>query len=266
MASMGKAMMGTGESEGDGRAMKATEMAISNPLIDDYTLKGAKGLLVNITGGKDLKLFEVDEVVNKIRSEVEADAEVIIGAITDPTLEGKIRVSIVATSLDGQQPESKSVINMVHRIQNRNPGYSDFTNIGPTPSFNFSNNGSSPVSHGANALKLEDEIASSELNQSMVEDQIKEANNEYHEEILKNHQIENVVENSSNEEEISFTQEATNEKDINNDLSEFGVNSESPDLFSSDNDASSSDDLLSMENEEQDDDLEIPAFLRRQKN
>ena len=266
MASMGKAMMGTGESEGDGRAMKATEMAISNPLIDDYTLKGAKGLLVNITGGKDLKLFEVDEVVNKIRSEVEADAEVIIGAITDPTLEGKIRVSIVATSLDGQQPESKSVINMVHRIQNRNPGYSDFTNIGPTPSFNFSNNGSSPVSHGANALKLEDEIASSEPNQSMVEDQIKEANNEYHEEILKNHQIENVVENSSNEEEISFTQEATNEKDINNDLSEFGVNSESPDLFSSDNDASSSDDLLSMENEEQDDDLEIPAFLRRQKN
>ena len=266
MASMGKAMMGTGESEGDGRAMKATEMAISNPLIDDYTLKGAKGLLVNITGGKDLKLFEVDEVVNKIRSEVEADAEVIIGAITDPTLEGKIRVSIVATSLDGQQPESKSVINMVHRIQNRNPGYSDFTNIGPTPSFNFSNNGSSPVSHGANALKLEDEIASSELNQSMVEDQIKEANNEYHEEILKNHQIENVVENSSNEEEISFTQEATNEKDINNDLSEFGVNSDAPDLFSSDNDASSSDDLLSMENEEQDDDLEIPAFLRRQKN
>ena len=67
-----------------------------------------------------MKLFEVDEVVNKIRSEVEADAEVIIGAITDPSLEGKIRVSIVATSLDGQQPETKSVINMVHRIQNRN--------------------------------------------------------------------------------------------------------------------------------------------------
>ena len=266
MASMGKAMMGTGESEGDGRAMKATEMAISNPLIDDYTLKGAKGLLVNITGGKDLKLFEVDEVVNKIRSEVEADAEVIIGAITDPSLEGKIRVSIVATSLDGQQPESKSVINMVHRIQNRNPGYSDFSNMGPTPSFNFSNNGVSPVSHGANALKLEDEIASSEINQSMIEDQIKEANDQYHEEILKNHQAENVVENTSSEEEISFTQEAAIEKEINNDLSEFGVNSESPDLFSSDNDASSSDDLLSMENEEQDDDLEIPAFLRRQKN
>ena len=73
-------------------------------MIDDYTLKGAKGLLVNITGGKDLKLFEVDEAVNKVRSEVDHEAELIIGAITDPTLDGKMRVSIVATSLDGQQP------------------------------------------------------------------------------------------------------------------------------------------------------------------
>ena len=74
MASMGKAMMGTGEAEGEGRAMNAAEMAISNPLIDDYTLKGAKGLLVNITGGKDLKLFEVDEAVNKVRAEVDPEA------------------------------------------------------------------------------------------------------------------------------------------------------------------------------------------------
>ena len=111
-------MMGTGEAEGEGRALKAAEMAISNPLIDDYTLKGAKGLLVNITGGKDLKLFEVDEAVNKVRAEVDPEAELIIGAITDSDLDGKMRVSIVATSLDGQQPESKSVVNMVHRIQN----------------------------------------------------------------------------------------------------------------------------------------------------
>ena len=108
MAAMGKAMMGTGEAEGEGRALKAAEMAISNPLIDDYTLKGAKGLLVNITGGKDLKLFEVDEAVNKVRAEVDPEAELIIGAITDTELDGKMRVSIVATSLDGQQPESKS--------------------------------------------------------------------------------------------------------------------------------------------------------------
>ena len=137
MSAMGKAMMGTGEAEGEGRATKAAEMAITNPLIDDYTLKGAKGLLVNITGGKDLKLFEVDEAVNKVRAEVDPEAELIIGAITDPLLDGKMRVSIVATSLDGQQPESKSVINMVHRIQNRNPGYSDFSSMNMSESFNF---------------------------------------------------------------------------------------------------------------------------------
>ena len=272
MASMGKAMMGTGEAEGEGRAMQATEMAISNPLIDDYTLKGAKGLLVNITGGKDLKLFEVDEVVNKIRSEVEADAEVIIGAITDPTLDGKIRVSIVATSLDGQQPETKSVINMVHRIQNRNPGYSDFSNMGPIQSFNFSNNGTNPVSHGANALKLENEVISENLNQNSIHDEISQVNNQYHEELLKNQDVESIVESTSKDNEMSFAEEATTteklkiDEKIKNDLSEFGVDSESPDLFNNDSETSNSDELLSSENEDQEDDLEIPAFLRRQKN
>jgi len=274
MASMGKAMMGTGESEGEGRAMKATEMAISNPLIDDYTLKGAKGLLVNITGGEDLKLFEVDEVVNKIRSEVDVEAEVIIGAITDPSLDGKIRVSIVATSLDGQQPESKSVINMVHRIQNRNPGYSDFSNIGPTPSFNFSTNNSNPVSHGANALKLENEISSEAINHSVVKEDVNNINNQYHEELLKNQDAKSVVEDSFNEDEVSFTQEAINEKEdilieqeTQNDLSEFGVDSDAPDLFNNDNNLSNPNELISSENgDDQEDDLEIPAFLRRQKN
>ena len=265
MASMGKAMMGTGEAEGDGRAMQATEMAISNPLIDDYTLKGAKGLLVNITGGKDLKLFEVDEVVNKIRSEVEADAEVIIGAITDPSLEGKIRVSIVATSLDGQQPETKSVINMVHRIQNRNPGYSDFSNLSPTASFNFSGNNQTPVSLGANALKLENEVASETFN-----DSIDDLNNQYNEELLKNQKAKSIVENDSDQEEVSFTQEALETSKIDhtspNDLKEFGVEAEGPDLFSSENTDISKEDLLGSLEDDQDDDLEIPAFLRRQKN
>ena len=265
MASMGKAMMGTGEAEGDGRAMQATEMAISNPLIDDYTLKGAKGLLVNITGGKDLKLFEVDEVVNKIRSEVEADAEVIIGAITDPSLEGKIRVSIVATSLDGQQPETKSVINMVHRIQNRNPGYSDFSNLSPTASFNFSGNNQTPVSLGANALKLENEVASETFN-----DSIDDLNNQYNEELLKNQKAKSIVENDSDQEEASFTQEALETSKIDhtspNDLKEFGVEAEGPDLFSSDNTVTSKEDLLGSLEDDQEDDLEIPAFLRRQKN
>jgi len=266
MASMGKAMMGTGEAEGDGRAMKATEMAISNPLIDDYTLKGAKGLLVNITGGKDLKLFEVDEVVNKIRSEVEADAEVIIGAITDTSLEGKIRVSIVATSLDNQHPESKSVVNMVHRIQNRNTGYSDFGTNSSATQFSFSNNNSNPVTHGANALKLENEVVSENFNET-----VNEVNNQYHEELLKNQEAENIVESTYQENEVSFSEEAlqnteTQEENFS-DLKEFGVDADEPDLFTTDNQALNSEDLLgSSDDKNEEDDLEIPAFLRRQKN
>ena len=263
MSSMGKAMMGTGEAEGEGRAEKATELALNNPLIDDYSLRGAKGLLINITGGEDLKLFEVDEIVNKIRSEVDAEAEIINGSIIDPSLDGKIRVSIVATALDGQQPESKSVINMVHRIQNRNPGYSDFTTSNGTASFSFSNASSNPVSHGANALKLENEVVTENINKETVGD----VNNQYHEELLKNQSAENIVESTSSESEISFSQEAvaTQENELSDDLKEFGVDTDEPDLFNNENNASGSDDLLgSSENEE--DDLEIPAFLRRQKN
>ncbi len=201
MASMGKAMMGTGEAEGEGRAAKAADMAISNPLIDDYTLKGAKGLLVNITGGKDLKLFEVDEVVNKIRAEVDPEAEVIIGAITSGDLDGKIRVSIVATALDGQQPESKSVINMVHRIQNRNPGYSDFNSASSAQSFNFSPTMTSPISHGANALKLENEIIAEPVTNTASSEMMNE-------QTTTNQEAESVVENNqSNDYEQSFAEE-----------------------------------------------------------
>jgi cell division protein FtsZ len=243
-------------------------------LIDDYTLKGAKGLLVNITGGKDLKLFEVDEAVNKVRAEVDPEAELIIGAITDTELDGKMRVSIVATSLDGQQPESKSVVNMVHRIQNRNPGYSDFSNMGSSQSFNFSNNTSSnPITHGANALKLENEIIQEQQTESSHNQMVNE-------EIVQNTSIESesiVEDNSVNEMEKSFAQEAmeTNheeslksnlDEEASNDLKEFGVDSDAPDLFSSEIESSSSDELLSSDQEEEEDDLEIPAFLRRQKN
>ena len=267
MSSMGKAMMGTGEAEGEDRAEKATEIALNNPLIDDYSLKGAKGLLINITGGNDLKLFEVDEIVNKIRSEVDAEAEIINGSIIDPSLDGKIRVSIVATALDGQHPESKSVINMVHRIQNRNPGYSDFTTATGTTPQNFSNASSNPVSHGANALKLENEIVNENLNNQTVD----EVNNQYHEELLKDQEAKSIVESTSDDEEKSFSQEAISnnetEHNITNDLKEFGVDTDEPDLFSNENKNSSSQSLLGSERDDQEeDDLEIPAFLRRQKN
>jgi cell division protein FtsZ len=268
MASMGKAMMGTGEAEGEGRALKAAEMAISNPLIDDYTLKGAKGLLVNITGGKDLKLFEVDEAVNKVRAEVDPEAELIIGAITDSDLDGKMRVSIVATSLDGQQPEAKSVINMVHRIQNRNPGYSDFSNIGKA-SFTFSTQSSNPVTHGANALKIDNEVIEEQKN--MMEGAASQEMN-----TSSNSEIEQIIDESSSlhEQETSFTQEALNNTQhfeetqneaSSNGLEEFGVDMDEPDLFNTSSESEQSEPLL-LEDEQEEDDLEIPAFLRRQKN
>jgi cell division protein FtsZ len=100
MREMGKAMMGTGEAAGEKRALSAAEAAISNPLIDDASMKGAKGLLISITGGRDLTLYEVDEAATRIREEVDQEANIIVGATFDENLEGMIRVSVVATGID----------------------------------------------------------------------------------------------------------------------------------------------------------------------
>ena len=246
MSSMGKAMMGTGEAEGEGRAAKATDLALNNPLIDDYSLKGAKGLLINITGGEDLTLFEVDEITNKIRAEVDPEAEIINGSIIEPALEGKIRVSIVATALDGQQPESKSVINMVHRIQNRNSGYSD-----------FSNTVASPITEGATALKLENEVQQEtmiEAEQPIVSDET------INESILEETKLEDEPHVDMQEQES-----------ISNGLENFEIEEEKPELFNSENNENENLDneftsFDNSESSEKEDNLEIPAFLRRQKN
>ena len=103
MREMGKAMMGTGEASGDKRALTAAEAAIANPLIDDSSMKGARGLLISITGGKDLTLFEVDEAATRIREEVDQDANIIVGATFDESLDGLIRVSVVATGIEQAQ-------------------------------------------------------------------------------------------------------------------------------------------------------------------
>ena len=102
MSEMGKAMMGTGEAEGEDRARLAAEAAISNPLLDDVSMKGARGVLINITGGPDMTLFEVDEAANRIGEEVDPDANIIFGSTMDSGLEGKMRVSVVATGIDVQ--------------------------------------------------------------------------------------------------------------------------------------------------------------------
>jgi cell division protein FtsZ len=112
MTEMGKAMMGTGEAEGEGRSVAAAEAAISNPLLDDVSMKGARGVLINITGGPDMTLFEVDEAATRIREEVDPEANIIFGSTFDQSLNGRIRISVVATGIDsaiGQQATPKPV-------------------------------------------------------------------------------------------------------------------------------------------------------------
>jgi cell division protein FtsZ len=100
MSEMGKAMMGTGEAEGERRAVDAAEAAISNPLLEDVSMKGARGVLINITGGSDMTLFEVDEAANRIREEVDPEANIIFGSTFDDSLSGRMRISVVATGID----------------------------------------------------------------------------------------------------------------------------------------------------------------------
>jgi cell division protein FtsZ len=263
MSAMGKAMMGTGEAEGENRATIATEMALNNPLIDEYSLKGAKGLLVNITGGKDITLFEVDQSVNKIRTEVDPEAELIFGAIKDDDMDGKIRVSIVATSLDGYKPESKTVLNMVNRIQNRNTGYSE--NIFKNTNINQNTIGSI---EGATALKLDAqlEVKSSAVNlenmglSKSVSENLNQAQDSSPEGIsIENASyIENNLDVESQLNKIAFQEEHT------------------PQLFSEENKVSVEDnssledgnihsDNLFDKSSTDEEDFEIPAFLRKQK-
>jgi cell division protein FtsZ len=111
MDEMGKAMMGTGEAEGEDRAVQASEKAIANPLLDEISLRGAKGVLINITGGYDLTLFELDEAANRIREEVDPDANIIVGSTLDTELEGKMRVSVVATGIEAEEISRSTIEN-----------------------------------------------------------------------------------------------------------------------------------------------------------
>lgn len=118
MSEMGKAMMGTGEADGEHRAIEAAERAIANPLLDDISMKGARGVLINITGGPDLTLFEVDEAANRIREEVDPEANIIVGSTLDANMEGRMRVSVVATGIDAAaqiagQPQASQGLRLV---------------------------------------------------------------------------------------------------------------------------------------------------------
>jgi cell division protein FtsZ len=121
MSEMGKAMMGTGEGSGEKRALDAAQAAISNPLLDDVSMKGARGVLINITGGADMTLYEVDEAANRIREEVDPEANIIFGSTFDEALEGRMRISVIATGIDAEaMAEPKpTVINLIDRRPTR---------------------------------------------------------------------------------------------------------------------------------------------------
>jgi cell division protein FtsZ len=108
MSEMGKAMMGTGEGSGERRAIEAAEAAISNPLLDEVSMRGARGVLINITGGADMTLFEVDEAANRIKEEVDQEANIIVGSTIDQSMEGEMRVSVVATGIESREQRIES--------------------------------------------------------------------------------------------------------------------------------------------------------------
>ncbi|MDX2074047.1 MAG: cell division protein FtsZ [Alphaproteobacteria bacterium] len=121
MREMGKAMMGTGEASGERRAIDSAEAAISNPLLDDVSLKGARSLLVNITGGMDMTLFEVDEAMNRIREEVDSEANIIFGSTFNDAMEGKMRVSVVATGIDVQKQSAPAAAPKMVATETKKP-------------------------------------------------------------------------------------------------------------------------------------------------
>tara|TARA_B100001248_G_C27392238_1_gene463145 strand:- start:1780 stop:3294 length:1515 start_codon:yes stop_codon:yes gene_type:complete len=283
MSSSGKAMMGTGEADGENRAMAATELALNNPLIDEYTLQGAKGLLVNITGGSDIKLFEVDAAVNKIRAEVDPEAELIFGAIKDENMNGKIRVSIVATALHGSG--SKPYLNLVNTSNNNGSFFNRELSQGETL-FNaksIDNNITSSID-GATALKLDEslEIKNSDEQNALIDSfENKEEIKIAQEEAMKNLNSTNEIPSGVSIESASYMEnnpemKLENTNKINDGYLKENTNEENtPKLFAedhsqenleiNDNKADTDSSEFFDQDHDHDEDFEIPAFLRRQK-
>ncbi len=279
MSSMGKAMMGTGEAEGENRAMAATEMALNNPLIDEYSLQGAKGLLINITGGNDLTLFEVDQSVNKIRAEVDPEAELIFGAIKDENMTGKIRVSIVATALDGHKTENKTVLNMFSRVNNRNTGYSE--NLFSQNS-RVENNTLASID-GANALKLDEsyQLEEDDLNTPVDSVESQPDKQVFNQTLIKSEQANDNLPTGLSIESAAYMENSNlvDNVDTSSSFEKGNIDDEyTPKLFSDEQNYQTEETELEANNQKnnepdelfdqdinEEDDFEIPAFLRKQK-
>ena len=204
MSEMGKAMMGTGEASGEGRAVAAAEAAIANPLIDDVSLKGAKGLIINITGGKDITLYEVDEAANRIKQEVDEQANIIYGTTCDERLEGLVRVSIVATGIDVNSSvlpkplETFSPISIDNSVYQKNES-AEFLD---TENLALNENIHSPLNYNQDEVYNSDKISKvNESESSPVDEEMNENNQHIEEEIspdYTNSENEQVDENATN--------------------------------------------------------------------
>jgi cell division protein FtsZ len=172
MAGMGNAVMGTGEAEGDNRALEAAEAAISNPLLDEVSMKGARSVLINITGGMDLMLVEVDEAANRVRAEVDPDANIIFGSAFSETLEGKIRVSVIATGDDIEQthqstsPSARAFVGQSTETPDRKAAVQAAAAVSPEPA--TSSDESVPESNRGEAKSLESRTAEEPLTLRLV--------------------------------------------------------------------------------------------------
>ena len=276
MSSSGKAMMGTGEAEGENRAIVATELALNNPLIDEYTLQGAKGLLVNITGSSDLKLFEVDAAVNKIRAEVDPEAELIFGAIKDENMNGKIRVSIVATALYGS--ETKPYLNLVNNNSNGTPTTKTFSQSESLFNTNHIEKNIVNSIDGATALKLDEsyEIKNSEEQSELIDSFENNEENQINIDLQNNKNNSEEIPTGVSIESASYMEQNRENVYENNSIidKEKAEEEFTPKLFSDDQgldvgktntseDENETQQLFDQNEEEED--FEIPAFLRRQK-
>ncbi|PPR76984.1 MAG: Cell division protein FtsZ, partial [Alphaproteobacteria bacterium MarineAlpha2_Bin1] len=169
MMEMGKAMMGTGESSGENRAIEAAEAAIANPLLDDVSMKGARGVLINITGGPDMTLYEVDEAANRIRDEVDPDANIIFGSIFETDIEGKIRVSVVATGIEKESMQNPTIHSLYSDSQNLN-------NQSVSNSSSFGIRSQTPLAKEMNIKQQEDGMLSNkEVTMSQDSDQVEKS-------------------------------------------------------------------------------------------
>ena len=275
MNNMGRAMMGTGEAEGENRAIDCAQAAIANPLLDDYSLDGAKGLLINITGGTDLTLFEVDKVTNAIRAEVHPEADVIVGSIFDERMEGKVRVSVVATGLGPQISPGRRTVDL--NVTNSMNNQVSISNTSSMPSVSMEAEEEARIAAEAEEARVAAEAEEVRMAEEIEVEEVIEMpsviEDSYEDEVIADSLVDEIMPEAEESREEVEDKDYTSIIDLISDtkdsdeVTSSGSNEDAPDLFSTTSETLNNDtsDNTEVESSETDDDyLEIPAFLRRQ--